>query len=316
MYRNNFIDVGHEPEVDDAKRRCNSLPPRSRDAEEEHMLSRNYVMSLQQRAEQLSVFARQMTQAKSKDSGKDELPVTSCSSNASTADGELLRAFGKTLTGESSDTLSTGSTPMSRAKKETWAEMSELSGEMLSTEDSSQRSPRSITLSPCNGSSGHPDLCQRPCIYFIKGQCQNGMECGYCHLGHAQRPFHLDKAQRDLIRNFEHHEVLALVLPFLRDRAQAIVQEEDPSVRQELQELMGQLTSVLESQLALTPPVKRQLPRRLASAFQKMTFSNILRYLVPADSEAEAALSDLRNSMRLLMRREEDLQRADLASLA
>eukprot|EP00913_Durusdinium_trenchii_P020942 g19678.t1 len=46
------------------------------------------------------------------------------------------------------------------------------------------------------GSVGHPEVCNRPCIFFAAGNCQNGEGCPYCHLDHAHRPPHLDKKQR------------------------------------------------------------------------------------------------------------------------
>eukprot|EP00445_Apocalathium_hangoei_P021785 CAMPEP_0203912232 /NCGR_PEP_ID=MMETSP0359-20131031/53322_1 /ASSEMBLY_ACC=CAM_ASM_000338 /TAXON_ID=268821 /ORGANISM="Scrippsiella Hangoei, Strain SHTV-5" /LENGTH=117 /DNA_ID=CAMNT_0050838123 /DNA_START=18 /DNA_END=368 /DNA_ORIENTATION=+ len=30
------------------------------------------------------------------------------------------------------------------------------------------------------GSIGHPQLCDRPCLYFAKNECANGMDCEYC----------------------------------------------------------------------------------------------------------------------------------------
>ena len=41
---------------------------------------------------------------------------------------------------------------------------------------------------PSLGSYGHPNICRRPCILLVKGTCQKGSACGFCHLEHdAQR---------------------------------------------------------------------------------------------------------------------------------
>lgn len=37
------------------------------------------------------------------------------------------------------------------------------------------------------GSVGHPEVCRRPCIQFLRGHCDRGALCGYCHLTHVPR---------------------------------------------------------------------------------------------------------------------------------
>ncbi|CAE8630228.1 unnamed protein product [Polarella glacialis] len=74
---------------------------------------------------------------------------------------------------------------------------------------------------PNPGSMAHPELCRRPCIYFAAGSCANGSACGYCHLSHENRPSHLDRRHRDLLRKLSEAESLALLLPVLRCRAES-----------------------------------------------------------------------------------------------
>ena len=37
---------------------------------------------------------------------------------------------------------------------------------------------------PSLGSYGHPNICRRPCILLMRGACQKGADCGFCHLAH------------------------------------------------------------------------------------------------------------------------------------
>ncbi|CAK8986746.1 unnamed protein product [Durusdinium trenchii] len=71
------------------------------------------------------------------------------------------------------------------------------------------------------GSVGHPEVCNRPCIFFAAGNCQNGEGCPYCHLDHAHRPPHLDKKQRMMIAKLSQSAVLKLLGALLDDRARA-----------------------------------------------------------------------------------------------
>eukprot|EP00913_Durusdinium_trenchii_P021016 g19749.t1 len=49
---------------------------------------------------------------------------------------------------------------------------------------------------PSLGSWGHPELCRRPCVFWVKQQsCAAGANCNFCHLEH-QKLVCLDKKQR------------------------------------------------------------------------------------------------------------------------
>ena len=39
--------------------------------------------------------------------------------------------------------------------------------------------------SASQGSVGHPHLCRRPCVRFLRGECDDGTDCGFCHVHHA-----------------------------------------------------------------------------------------------------------------------------------
>lgn len=83
-------------------------------------------------------------------------------------------------------------------------------------------------LSTNPGSVGHPEVCSRPCLYYAAGNCANGNACDFCHLLHDKRPAHLDKRNRDILQELPFDAVVALVLPVVREKVQALT--ESPEV--------------------------------------------------------------------------------------
>jgi len=92
----------------------------------------------------------------------------------------------------------------------------------------SEPSPTSPTLNvdapvascvPNPGSYGHPQLCNRPCINFVKGTCTLAEECGFCHLPHVKLT-KFDMRQRQLLATLPKSTLLATVLPHLQQRMQ------------------------------------------------------------------------------------------------
>jgi len=69
------------------------------------------------------------------------------------------------------------------------------------------------------GSSGHPFICNRPCLFFAAGECSAGQSCTFCHLDHDRRPSHLDKRGRQQLASMEWKELLAAALPVLQQKA-------------------------------------------------------------------------------------------------
>jgi hypothetical protein len=64
------------------------------------------------------------------------------------------------------------------------------------------------------GSAGHPEMCAKICLYFLRGNCENGSRCGYCHCPHtSSRKANLDRMSRDFIRDVHHSEAYRLMLP-------------------------------------------------------------------------------------------------------
>lgn len=89
-----------------------------------------------------------------------------------------------------------------------------------STERAAASKPVPRAARPTNsGSRGHPELCRRPCAFFSAAAgCMNGAKCGYCHVPHVARVPHLDKRQRDQLKEVSERERVALVTPLLHER--------------------------------------------------------------------------------------------------
>ena len=90
-------------------------------------------------------------------------------------------------------------------------------------------------LLPSQGSLGHPEVCRRPCIYFIAGHCENGNACAYCHMEHTEKTPKLDKRQRTIIQALTRPQLLGLVLHFCRSKA------EQAGFLEEAEEILGML---------------------------------------------------------------------------
>lgn len=92
----------------------------------------------------------------------------------------------------------------------------------------SRRVRRTTTSTTNPGSWGHPEnppyhgatLGPFP-RYFSQGICHSGVNCGFCHMPHFVVTSGLDKRQRELISEMPHQEVVALVYPHLRARAES-----------------------------------------------------------------------------------------------
>ncbi|CAK9100519.1 unnamed protein product, partial [Durusdinium trenchii] len=72
------------------------------------------------------------------------------------------------------------------------------------------------------GSHGHPDLCRRPCILFLHGNCQEGADCGFCHASHHRRVATFNRHQRKVLTSWSHVKLLEAVRPYVQDKVEAI----------------------------------------------------------------------------------------------
>ncbi|CAK0809780.1 unnamed protein product [Prorocentrum cordatum] len=65
------------------------------------------------------------------------------------------------------------------------------------------------------GSFGHPEMCVRPCLYFLRGQCTNGGACRFCHYQHPTRPVHLGRQHRKTLEAMTAVECFGISAPIL-----------------------------------------------------------------------------------------------------
>jgi len=117
-----------------------------------------------------------------------------------------------------------------------------------------------------SGSTGHPDLCGRPCRFFAVGQCENGMSCGFCHLDHPHPCVHLDKRQRAELESLPAEDCAALVLSVLRKKVVRITGS--PSARA-MVESLGQVdSSTIQRRIRPNP--------QLGAALERMSLRRLL----------------------------------------
>eukprot|EP00440_Ansanella_granifera_P021600 gb/GFBE01023445.1/.p1 GENE.gb/GFBE01023445.1/~~gb/GFBE01023445.1/.p1 ORF type:complete len:257 (+),score=30.26 gb/GFBE01023445.1/:1-771(+) len=72
-----------------------------------------------------------------------------------------------------------------------------------------------------HGSLGHPEVCNRPCLFIAQGVCVSGASCHYCHLPHEARSMHPDKRQREMLANLSLADVIRVVIQSMQSRAEA-----------------------------------------------------------------------------------------------
>jgi hypothetical protein len=91
---------------------------------------------------------------------------------------------------------------------------------LLASPTDSALSGESGELLRCNfGSAGHPEFCNRPCIFFPLGQCTGGKSCNFCHEDHPHRPAHLDKINRTTLRSLPYSDRKNLLLSAIKERS-------------------------------------------------------------------------------------------------
>jgi len=123
---------------------------------------------------------------------------------------------------------------------------------------------------PSQGSLGHPEVCRRPCIYFIAGHCENGNACAYCHMEHVEKTPKLDKRQRTIIQSLSRPQLLALVMQFCRSKA------EQAGFLEEAGEILGLLEAEAAGAGPLSHLVSERDLRNLQKTLARMNFSNLI----------------------------------------
>lgn len=135
------------------------------------------------------------------------------------------------------------------------------------------------------GSVGHPELCSRPCLFFMEGRCENGSMCGFCHLPHPKRASHLDKRHRELVRAMSYESLLDIMRPLLREKMEALgFKDEDMTILNHM---------CAKQNAAGRPSAEPKMGRSMLVALKSLSMRSLLVLLRRAGEEqsTEAAAS-------------------------
>jgi len=162
------------------------------------------------------------------------------------------------------------------------------------------------------GRNGHPELCPRPCMFFIKGLCQAGSQCDYCHLPHPKRAPHLDKRQRDLLKALPYEQRVRIVLPILRQKALQL--DASPETSRLLDAIgeprvppsrdagpVGLQEPSFMAPMGPAEPISRKSEHMLTSALRCLSLRSLIVSLnrAPAGERQQKAIDDLLHHLRL-----------------
>ncbi|CAK9068197.1 unnamed protein product [Durusdinium trenchii] len=136
---------------------------------------------------------------------------------------------------------------------------------------------------PSGGSLGHPQVCNRPCIYFAAGNCASGAGCSYCHVEHTEKTGKLDKRQRQLLQELSKGQVMGLIYKPCKERA------EDAG-------FLDKAAEILKLVQDGSTPISFG-DRRLLKPLQKFSFGCMIRLVSKRDAQLSDALERLRESL-------------------
>eukprot|EP00746_Dinoflagellata_sp_MGD_P159393 gnl/MRDRNA2_/MRDRNA2_86686_c0_seq1.p1 gnl/MRDRNA2_/MRDRNA2_86686_c0~~gnl/MRDRNA2_/MRDRNA2_86686_c0_seq1.p1 ORF type:complete len:934 (+),score=149.52 gnl/MRDRNA2_/MRDRNA2_86686_c0_seq1:86-2887(+) len=127
------------------------------------------------------------------------------------------------------------------------------------------------------GSSGHPDVCRKPCKYFWIGGCRNGEQCSFCHLPHTMHAPRLDKRHRYALEKLEParlYEIFGNVVSL-----KAAKYRQGAMVSEVFQELHKRAVAV-ESENGSNPNANpHRANRRMLGVLESMTLGHLLHKL-------------------------------------
>lgn len=146
------------------------------------------------------------------------------------------------------------------------------------------------------GSIGHPELCRRPCFYFAKGCCENGANCGYCHLPHGERAPKLDKRQRLVLQSLPENILLEMLQRAVRGRAEQHYMAGAA---------IGEILQLWERRLATLQPLKledsehvaERYVRNLNKILRRMNISELVALAIRGAKEDSLYVTELREAL-------------------
>mmetsp|Transcript_165630 Transcript_165630/g.402493 ORF Transcript_165630/g.402493 Transcript_165630/m.402493 type:complete len:503 (-) Transcript_165630:127-1635(-) len=148
----------------------------------------------------------------------------------------------------------------------------------------------SLFVSDVNeGSFGHPELCARPCLYFAKGECANGLGCNFCHLEHPRRPVHPDKKNRQILKDMPFSECVAVLAPILKEKVEELGLGSDLLLMLDgfANSLAGPTSGDEESLTDSEPILGGRRKRQLQEFLRSMTLRSVMALLMRAAPTAE-----------------------------
>jgi len=125
------------------------------------------------------------------------------------------------------------------------------------------------------GSAGHPNTCNRPCLYHWRQGCRNGRACLFCHLPHAKRAPRLDKRQRHILETMDVAHFSSLLRPVLEEKAK------HSGLRAKLAHVFDQVEAIArDMDLWGTPPSRQERladERRMLGVLRSMSLGQLSR---------------------------------------
>ncbi|CAE7316113.1 rplP [Symbiodinium pilosum] len=159
---------------------------------------------------------------------------------------------------------------------------------------------------PSEGSIGHPELCRRPCFYFAKGCCTNGLDCGYCHAQHGEKAPKLDKRQRMVLQSLPENMLLEMLMSHVQEKA------EEKRMTSAMADIMDLWQKRL-AYLAVNPPVvsaedaenlAERYVRNLDKILRRMNISELIALAIRSAKEEQGYVGDLREAKRKAVQRQ------------
>eukprot|EP00434_Breviolum_minutum_P038926 symbB.v1.2.034541.t1/scaffold4476.1/size41083/4 len=136
-------------------------------------------------------------------------------------------------------------------------------------EPNSPSSSMQFQVTSSLGGYGHPNICRRPCILFLRGRCEKAQDCGFCHMHHDSKLPSFDKQQRDFLRHLPLPSFLEMILPYVQKH----VEESDlPSAADVLQLFKSEIA--IRSYSATAIP--QRTPRKIRYVLERMSLASLV----------------------------------------
>ncbi|CAJ1356990.1 unnamed protein product [Effrenium voratum] len=194
--------------------------------------------------------------------------------------------------------------------RELWSDVADSDATEASSQTASEecKEPKTEPVEPVSpqlgqwpsvGSLRHPEICRRPCMYFVAGACSNGAQCDYCHLPHDQRPTHLDKRQRELLNGFSEPQLIALLLRYLEAKART---HGFISEAAELLALLRHQAHLAAGQQLPEPNVPGKAWPKFDYMMQRMTFQALVGWAMKSRTSTPEFIEQVTDAMARMRR--------------